>query len=237
MPPLPEPVAGGTLAELDKHLHMTPSGYVLTKAWLVAALHPRGPYPPLALTGEQGTSKSTTLAMLRHLVDPNTAALRAPPDTNRDLYVMAINGHVIALDNVSHLPADISDAICRLSTGGGFSTRSLYTNDEELLFDGQRPVGMTSIADVTVRPDLLERTVVVQLEVIPDEKRKLEALLWAEFNAERPRILGALYDAVARGLRDLANTRPNRLPRMADFARWSIACETAYQPAGTFIRV
>jgi len=125
---LPAPVRGGTLKELDKHLRMSPSGYVLTKAWLLAALRPRGPYPVLAFTGEQGTAKSTALRMLRHLVDPNTAPLRAPPDTTRDLYVAAINGHVITLDNVTSLTADVSDALCRLSTGGGFSTRSLYTN-------------------------------------------------------------------------------------------------------------
>ena len=47
--------------------------------------------------------------------------------------------------------------------------------------------------------------------------------------------LGALYDALAHGLKHLEGTRPNRLPRMADFARWSIACEPAYQAAGTFM--
>ena len=232
---LPEPVRGGKLDELDKHLRMGASGYVLTKAWLLAALRPRGPYPVLAFTGEQGTAKSTALRMLRHLVDPNTAPLRAPPDTTRDLYVAAINGHVITLDNVTSLTADVSDALCRLSTGGGFSTRSLYTNDEELLFDGQRPVGMTSIAEAAVRPDLLDRTLGVRLEVIPDSDRKLEDELWAAFDAARPRILGALYDALAHGLKHLEGTRPNRLPRMADFARWSIACEPAYQAAGTFM--
>ena len=53
---LPEPVRGGSLDELDKHLRMNASGYTLTKAWLLAALRPRGPYPVLAFTGEQGTA-------------------------------------------------------------------------------------------------------------------------------------------------------------------------------------
>ena len=128
MQALPEPVRGGRLDELDKHLRMSPDGYVLAKAWLLAALRPRGPYPVLAFTGEQGTAKSTTLRMLRHLVDPNTAELRAPPDSTRDLYVAAINSHVITLDNVSSLTAGVSDTLCRLSTGGGFSTRQLYTD-------------------------------------------------------------------------------------------------------------
>src|SRR5262249_45006802 len=138
---------------------------------------------------EQGTAKSTTLRMLKQLVDPNIAPLRVPPDTTRDLYVAAINGHVITLDNVTSLTADVSDALCRLSTGGGFSTRSLYTNDDELLFDGYRPAGVTSIAEAAVRPDLLDRTLGVRLEVIPDNERKLEEELWAAFDAARLRTL------------------------------------------------
>jgi hypothetical protein len=94
---------------------------------------------------------------------------------------------------------------------------------------------MNSIADVATRPDVLDRTVGVQLEMIPDEERKLESEVWAAFDADVPKLLGGLYDAVAHGLRRLPDIRPNRLPRMADFAQWSIACETAYQPEGTFI--
>jgi hypothetical protein len=175
------------------------------------------------------------LRRLRDLIDPNTAPLRAPPDSPRDLYVMAINGWVVALDNVSTLSADVADSMCRLSTGGGFSTRALYTNDEEVLFDGQRPISLNSIADAAVRSDLLDRTIGVQLEVIPDTDRKLESDLWNEFEAAQPRLLGALYDAVAHGLQNLPDTRPNRLPRMADFARWAMACETAYDKAGAFM--
>ena len=58
--------------------------------------------------------------------------------------------------------------------------------------------------------------------------------MWAAFEAERPRILGALLDAVAVGLKRLPATRLEKLPRMADFALWATACETALWPAGTF---
>jgi hypothetical protein len=174
--------------------------------------------------------------MLRKLVDPHTNLVRAPPKTVHDLYIMAANNWMLAFDNLSHLPEDVADAMCRLSTGGGFGLRALYTNDDEYLFDGQRPQQMNSIADVATRPDVLDRTVGVQLEVIPDEERKLETEIWAAFHADVPNLLGGLYDAVAHGLRRLPDIRPNRLPRMADFAQWSIACETAYQDEGTFIK-
>jgi hypothetical protein len=45
----------------------------------------RGPYPVLALMGEQGSAKSSFATILRSLVDPNTAALRSFPREDRDL--------------------------------------------------------------------------------------------------------------------------------------------------------
>jgi hypothetical protein len=81
---------------------------------------------------------------------------------------------------------------------------------------------------------LADRAAFLTLEPIPEERRRPEQELWAAFEAERPRILGALLDAVVEGLRRLPETRLERLPRMADFALWATACETALWPAGTF---
>jgi hypothetical protein len=41
---------------------------------------------------------------------------------------------------------------------------------------------------------------------------------------------------VSHGLRALPQVRLDRLPRMADFALWAVACETALWPAGAFAR-
>ena len=229
---IPEPVRGGRLDELRHHFHMSASDYVLTVSWLLAILRGRGPYPILALTGEQGTGKSWTADMLRQLLDPHTAALRSLPRDTRDLYVAAINGHVLVFDNLSGMPVEISDALCRLSSGGGFATRALYTDGEEILFDGHRPIALTSITDVASRSDLADRLVIVRLEVIPDEQRRPERELRQAFEAARPRILGALLDAVSHGLMQLPHTRLNRHPRMADYAVWVRACETAIWEAG-----
>ena len=60
--------------------------------------------------------------------------------------------------------------------------------------------------------------------------------MWREFEIARPRILGALLDAVAHGLRTMSRVHLKALPRMADFALWAAACETALWAAGTFAR-
>lgn len=188
----------------------------------------------IALSGEQGSAKSTFSAILRAIVDPNTAPLRALPREDRDLFIAARNGHVLAFDNISDLPPWLSDTLCRLATGGGFAVRQLYTDQDEVLFDASRPVILNGIEDIVTRPDLADRAVFLTLEPIPEEGRRPEQELWAEFEAERPRILGVLLNAVAKGLAELPHTKLAKLPRMADFALWATACETALWPSGTF---
>jgi hypothetical protein len=235
MQPLSIPAPGGSVESLRSFLNVqSDADFVLVVAWALAVLRNRGPYPVIVLSGEQGSAKSTFSAILRALLDPNTAPLRALPREDRDLFIAASNGHVLAFDNVSGLPAWISDTLCRLATGGGFAVRQLYTDQDEMLFDAVRPVILNGIEDIVTRPDLADRAVFLTLEPIPDERRRSEAELWAAFDAERPRILGVLLDAVVQGLKRLPETRLEKLPRMADFALWATACETALWPAGTF---
>jgi hypothetical protein len=235
MQPLPVPEKGGSVDALRAFLNVqTDADFVLVVAWALAVLRNRGPYPVLVLSGEQGSAKSTFSAILRALLDPNTAPLRALPREDRDLFIAASNGHVLAFDNVSGLPAWISDTLCRLATGGGFAVRQLYTDQDEVLFDAARPVILNGIEDIVARPDLADRAMFLTLEPIPEASRRSEQELWAAFGKERPRILGVLLDAVVWGLHLLPQTQLDRLPRMADFALWATACETAFWPAGAF---
>lgn len=225
MLPLPVPKAGGRVADLRDFLNVDDANWPLAVAWLIAALRPRGPYPVLALFGEQGSAKSTTGRLLRDLIDPNSAPLRAEPRDGRDLAIAANNSWNLAYDNLSNVPSWLSDALCRLSTGGGFATRELYSDQDEVIFDSQRPVLLTSIEEVATRSDLLDRCLIVSLPAISEDRRRPEAELLEAFHSARPSILGALLDAVSGALRDLPKTRPSALPRMADFALWVSAAE------------
>ena len=244
MRPLPDPIPGGSINELRPFLNISggkddsggSDSFVLAVCFALAALRERGPYPVLCLAGEHGAAKSTFTAVLRRLIDPNSAPLRALPREDRDLFIAANNAHLLAFDNVSHLPDWISDTLCRLATGGGFATRQLYSDQDEALFDAMRPVILNGIEDVVIRPDLADRSIFLNLQNIADDKRKAEKEFWSEFEAAHPRILGALLDGAAVGLRQLPTTQLAKMPRMADFARWSAACETAYWEAGTFAK-
>jgi hypothetical protein len=222
---LPEPCANGNLEDLRRLVNVTDEDWPLVVAWLLAAYRPVGPYPILALHGEQGSTKTTTARMLRCLVDPNGAPVRSEPKEPRDLMIAASNSWIVALDNLSRIPAWLSDALCRLSTGGGFSTRQLYTNSEEAIFDAQRPVIMTGIEELATRSDLVDRTLMITLPRVRDAHRRTEEDLWAEFNRLRPGILGCLLTAVSNAMRNSPSISLPELPRLADFAKWSVAGE------------
>ncbi|MCH8913621.1 MAG: hypothetical protein IIA33_08660, partial [Planctomycetes bacterium] len=132
---------------------------------------------------------------------------------------------MLAYDNISKLSNNLSDAMCRLATGGGHSTRRLYTDSAEVFFNGQRPLVMNSIIDFTHRGDLRDRCILIELPPLLSTSRKDEKTFWDEFEKYRPRILGALLAAVSEGLRNVDSTRLDKLPRMADFAKWVTACE------------
>jgi hypothetical protein len=237
MLPLPVPEPGGSIAALKSLLNLSnPNDFVLIVAWLLAALRPGGPYPLLAISGEQGSAKTVLSKVLKALIDPNAAPVRALSREQRELMIAANNSYLLAYDNLSGLPHWLSDSLCRLATGGSFAVRQLYTDDEEVLFEASRPILLNGIEDVISRPDLGDRAIFVTLSPIEERDRRPEAELWREFEIARPLILGALLDAVVLGLRTINHIQLGVLPRMADFALWAAACEAAFWPGGTFAR-
>jgi hypothetical protein len=133
-----------------------------------------------------------------------------------------------AYDNISRLPPWLSDGLCRLSTGGAFTTRELYTDAEEVMFEAQRPVLLNGIEDLATRGDLLDRTLVLTLPRIGEDRRRPEADIWREFELARPEILGAFLDVLSIGLRVYPGVRLRHAPRMADFATWSAAASVGF---------
>ena len=226
--PLPLPVRGGSLTELRAFLNVT-DDWPLVLGWLVAAFRPTGPYAVLKLLADQGSGKSTAARVLRGLIDPNTASARSAPKSERDLMIAASNGWVASFDNLNYVAGDLSDALCRLSTGSGWATRTLYENDEETIFAAARPILLNSIEEVGTRSDLLDRSLIVTLPRIEAGARWAEKEFWAAFEKARPKILGAMLDAVAAALKNLPDVEARGVewPRIADFAQWATAAEPA----------
>lgn len=227
MLPLPEPVSGGSLFDLNPLLNMDEDQKVLALSWLVGAANPRGPFPILLFEGEQGTGKSTQARIFKSIIDPSSALIRTYPCKVRDLMIGAQNGLVIAYDNLSGLPIWLSDALCRLATGGGFSCRQLYTDLDETIFRSIRPVILNGIDQIAYRHDLIDRCITCTLNPIPEQDRCLEKDIYNKFDKLHPKVLGALCDALSMALHHENETHLDHLPRMADFASWIISAEQA----------
>ena len=224
MKPLPVPVCGGNLKDLRPFLNIPDDEFCLMVGWLASCLSPQGPYPVLALIGEQGCGKSTLAEIAKRLVDPQKVLRSSPPKTAHDLAISADNRWVLSYENLTTLPQWMSDMICMCSTKGAYSTRSLYKNRDEELFDFQRPVILNGISDfITEHADLTDRCVFLHMPPIPRTNRRSEKEFWAQFDAAVGIFFGALLDAVAGGLAKQSETAGLSVPRMADFALFAEA--------------
>ena len=238
MQALPEPRAGGgSIKPLWDLLNVTESQRPLVAAALLNAFHPSGPYFVANYVGEHGSAKTSAARIHRQLIDPNQNPLRSPPKEENDLFAQAVNNRCVALDNLSYLPLWLSDALCRVATGGGLSKRTLYTDTDETSREIKRPVIINGIEDVATRPDLADRVLQIELQEIQNKDRITEKVLLHEFEKARPVIFTAILDAISMALRTLPTLKMPPLPRMADAAEWATAAETAFEfERWTFLR-
>lgn len=227
MEALPEPESGGDLRAFQKLLGLNDINFCRVLAFLIGCLKPDGPYLFLLVEGEQGSGKSFLCLLLKMLIDPSRAAKLRLPDSERDLMIQAKQSYLLLFDNLSGMKGDLSDALCSLSTGGGFATRKLYTDDEQQLFNESRPYILNGITSIANRPDLLERSVSISLPTMPENQRKTEEEILRQFYELRPKILGKLFDIVACAIRRFDEVKTPTSIRMADAAKWLVAAEPA----------
>ena len=234
--PLPTPSLGGSIDLLRPYVNLSDRDFRLLIAWMAAALRPVGPYPVLALYGEQDAAKSTLATLVRRLIDPQVGPLLALPRSTRELMVTAHNRWLPIFDNISVIPDALSDGLCMVSTGGAYAGRTLFSNDESSVIDVQRPVVLSGIEEFIRRGDLSDRSVYLNLPSIDDANRRREDEFWRAFHQDQPEILGGLLDAVAGGMRELPSLGLQKLPRMADFAAFGEAVGRAVGwPDGTVL--
>ncbi|MEU6267495.1 hypothetical protein [Saccharopolyspora shandongensis] len=230
--PLPTPVPGGDINNLWSWLNVSPVDRPLVLAWMVAALMPDFPHPALALTGEQGTGKTTATKVAVRLVDHSPVPARKPPKDMESWVTAASASWVVGLDNLSGMPEWLSDSLCRAVTGDGDVRRKLYSDGDTVAFSFRRALVLNGIDFGALRGDLAERLLSVGLEVIPDTERREEGEFWPMWDDAHPWLLGALLELAVKVLAVMpAITLPGK-PRMADFARVLAAVDKAMGTKG-----
>ncbi|WP_031019649.1 hypothetical protein [Streptomyces sp. NRRL S-1314] len=186
----------------------------LALAWLIGCLEPSVPVPAPFLTGPQGAGKSTGGRMLVRVIEGMSGDLRRAPKDEENLIAAVAAGWVTALDNLSHMSPDLSDAMCCIVTGAENVKRALFTDGDVFRARYRRPLLLTGIDVGVIRPDLAERLLPLRLE--RPRMRRTEAELWAEYADVLPLILGSLLDLTVL-VRGVEAETPTDL-RMADFA-------------------
>jgi len=226
--PHPEPVRGGDLHDLLRFVNLRDSSQgLLLLAYTVCCFVPDIAHPIPVLHGPQGSAKTTLFRILRALIDPSaTAVLSFSRDATQ--LVQQLSHHWAPFyDNITGLPDWTSDMLCRAVTGEGFSKRELYSDDEDVIYQFRRCVGLNGVNVAAHRPDLLDRCILFGLEPIEPARRRPEEATWREFEEARPRLLGSILDALSRAMALHGSVRLTRLPRMADFALWGCAVAKA----------
>lgn len=224
---LPTPTTGGSLDELRSLLNVAEDDWTLLVGFLVASLIPDIPRPILLLGGEMGTGKTTFAKFLKSAVDPSLAPLQTQPRDPEQWAVVCGATSMIVVDNISSIPPWWSDSLCKCVTGDGYLRRKLYTDSEIAVTSFRRVIILTSIDHGSLRGDLGDRLVRVDLEFIDPKARRAEAELLAAFREHHAAILGALLDVIVAVLRELPTVEVDSLPRMADFARVLAAMDMA----------
>jgi hypothetical protein len=235
---LPLPADGGDVHQLRRVLNFPlpregeddqyADAWRLTLTWLSFVLRGVGPFPPYVLEGPPGSVKTTAARLLRSTIDPRVGGVRRPSRDEEDLMISAWHSLIVCYDNLSRIPEWLSDALCGIATGTAGAKRTLFSDQGETITEAERATMLTGIDHLPVRGDLVDRAIVVHLDLPPEiapgkGRHKSYVRVYREYLDLRPTVLGALCSIVSFGLRTLPDISDEHLPRMAEFARWGQA--------------
>ena len=226
---LPEPQRGGRLADtLLPLLNLGRSDQPLAVAAILSWLWPDIDHPVIYLRGEEGTAKTSLAKIIRSLVDPSIVEVRRQPGKDEDWEVTIAGQQIVILDNLSTLPDWLSDALCTAVTGTSSVKRRMYSDQDLSVIRVRRSFIITSIDTLISRGDLVDRTILFELEPLAQQRDRGEVeSLW---RAARPLALGALLDLAVKVLAAYSATPTPGKFRLADFSHIAAAMDAA---AGT----
>ena len=224
------PVAtGGDIKKLLPFLNIKSEDQkLLLQVFLVSCFIPDIAHVMPVIHGPQGAAKTMLSMTFRRIPDPSVIGVMGGiPKSMEELQQLVSHHWFCFFDNVSFVGDDVSDFLCKVITGSGFSKRELYTNDEDVIREMRRVIGVNGINLVTTRPDLLQRSLLFQLEPIPESERKQGKVVMKELEEALPFILGGIFDILSKAMKIYRNNTYTDLPRMADFSAWGCAISEA----------
>ena len=220
----------GKLDDLFELINLTErADKVALTVFLVSCFVDRFPKPVLLIRGTNGSGKSTPMRILHNLIDPSELEAGTPlVRDNGELARIANKCAVLHWDNIDgrEITPEVSNAICRITSGQAFVKRVLYTDDNDAIFKGQRVVMLNGIGKLAEREDLLDRCLIFNMKRIPEDKRKTESEIFARLEEMKPYLLHEIFMTLSKVLSIYPAVNLADSHRLADFDQLGFAiCE------------
>jgi len=237
---MPAGAGRGNLKLLKSYLgNMDHISFMLFTAWLSYTLaHPKvstSKYVILQILGGQGAGKSMLTKLIKRLIDPAVTDAQVMATNGVDLGIAAQQSHVLCYDNLRDISKNMSDLLCTAATGGSFTGRQLYSNDEQHVIPLHVAMVLNGIHAFVSEPDLAQRCLPLYLKPISAENRKSELEMEEALARDLPVIQQGLFDLIAQVQVQLPNVELTSAERMIDFCKWLGAMELVNgAPVGSY---
>jgi hypothetical protein len=198
---------------------------LLFSVYLITLFVPDIPKVILILKGTGGGAKTTAFRMTKEIIDPCSVDTLSFPKQINDLIQMLDHHYVVFFDNICSISDEVSDILCRAVTGSGNIKRALYPNDSDFVYKFRRGIGINGINLVTTKSDFIDRSLILEVKRIDNQKRRKEDEIQGEFKKLKASVLGYIFSILLKVLK-YKKLHPeekivnNGYPRMADFAEW-----------------
>ena len=213
--------------------------WALLKVYVCSLFIPDIPHPVICTYGPPGSGKSSISRTIKRLIDPSVIETAALPGKQDELIQKMSHHCFLSFDNLTEVEDWQSDILCRAVTKEGFSKRKLYSDQDDVFFEFRSSIGLNGVNLSAQKSDLLDRSILIEVERISMETRKPERVLERKFKSAKPKILDAIWTIVAKSFDYQKQITMRGMPfRMADFAIWGEAISLAMgNDEGDFMRV
>ncbi|MEO2603929.1 hypothetical protein [Clostridium butyricum] len=227
------PVGGGDINSIFRYINVKEADKLLFLVYLISCFIPEIAHPIGVFYGEKGSAKTTASKVMKMIIDPSIMPTITFPKNNEELIQNLAHNWFCNFDNISNIGDTTSDTLCRAVTGEGYSKRGIYTNEDDVVFTYKRCVSLNGIDVIPKKDDLLDRSILFELDRIQDSNRKGEYKLLEELRLVMPEILGSIFDILSKAIRVYSDSSTIKLNRMADFTSWGYAIAEAIGGLGS----
>jgi putative DNA primase/helicase len=201
----------------------------LIKIWLTLALFPKTVRPGIVINGAPGCGKTSISRILRAIIDPNTAKSKGFSSDSDNLILALSKNYVPCFDNLTRLSREQSDILCQAITGITHTKRRLFTDSDSVSFDIMCPWILTGVGVPGHMSDFLNRIFLIELKPIPVDQRRPDDELAEMFDKIRPQLQAMIFDCISVGLKNRSKIKPQKLQRLAQAHKLSLAMADALE--------